>query len=411
MEKREKVLLISIIILVGFVVAVIYHYVFAFYLGKTEPYNTFLAHPRDFLCDFYRLLPDIKGFAPYLKGKFGQNYFPLAYLMLSPFAYIKNVFVAYFIFASIFIAGIAYFNTKAISCEKLTKLSNFQNIFIMTVLPYPLLYLMDRGNFDMIMVLFFVGFLFAFQKEKYKLAAILLAITNAMKPFAVLFLFLFLIRKKYKEFFLSIGITFIFIFGGFMFFKGDFFAQVAGLFKGTRWYKSEYVYSLYKNNYGMERGSSLFMLLKLIFCKSTPVPIISTFLLDKIYSVFCFVAAGLTLFFTWREKVFWKQVALLTCNMMLLPYYMEDYKLIFLFAPIWLFIMAKEKSRLDVIYAILLALLFIPKHIIIFRTWITYTMSPWFSTSVVINPLIIITLMVLIVYDQFRKKEKDNEEI
>lgn len=408
MDKSNKVLIISNIVLAGFVFGVIYHYVLGFYFKFPDPFNSFLLRPVDALCDFYRLFPDVIGFEPYLKGKYGQPYFPLSYLILTPFAYIKNVILSFFIFSSFFMASVIYWNIKVLACENLNRLENFQNIFIMTFLSYPLLFLMDRGNFDMIIFIFFAGFIFALQKEKYQLAAILLGLTNAMKPFSVLFLFLFLFKKRYREFLLSIGVTFLFVMGGFLLFKGSFFEQITSFLKGIIWFKNSYGYEM-RYNFGMGSGSSLFMALKLFFCKLSAKPIISIYLLDKIYSLLSLFISFITLFFAWKEKVFWKQITLLTCNMLLLPYYMEDYKLIFLFVPIWLFIMNNEKSKTDFLYAILLALLFISKNIFIVTEHLSATQSPFFSLSIIINPIIMLMLMGLIIYEQFKYKAEGHE--
>jgi len=117
-------------------------------------------------------------------------------------------------------------NIKMFGCKSLTKMQYFQNIFILTVVSYPVLYLVDRGNFDLFLFVMFALFVYAFKSEKYFLASILLAVQNACKPFAVLFLLLFLFKKRYKEAFFSIILTIILIIGGFMILKGDFWNQI-----------------------------------------------------------------------------------------------------------------------------------------------------------------------------------------
>lgn len=405
MEKSDKVLLLSSIVVVGFALGIMYHYVLGFYLGLDQPFNSFLAGPKDFMCDFYRILPFIKGFAPYTTQGNWQQYFPLAYLILAPFSYIANITVSYLLFISIFLSGFVYWNIRAFHCENLDKVSNFQNIFIMTVLTYPLLFLIDRGNFDMIIFVFFALFIFMFQKEKYKTAAVFLGLINAMKPFSLLFLFIFLFKKKYKEFFISIATTVLFIIGGFMIFKGNMLVQIPVMYKSILWFKD--IYAIQNgNNFGMGHGSSFFMVLKLLFCKSTAVALISTQLLDKFYNYFSLAVTAITIFFVYKERIFWKQTTLLTCNMLFLPYFMEDYKLIFLFVPIWLFVTAKEKSKFDLAYVILFALLLIPKNFIFIFPEVSPTAAQWFSLSMVLNPLVMMFLSGLIIYEQFVVKAK-----
>lgn len=402
MEKSEKVLLLSSIVLIGFVIAVIFHYVLGFYLNSGYPNNTFLFIPTYAFSDFFDLLPRIKEFAPYIPPATWQNYFPLAYLVLIPFAYIHSKVLSYFIFVSIFLTSLIFFNIKNFSCEKLNKLENFKNIFILTFLSYPVLYLVDRGNFDMIVFLFFIGFVCFLQMKKYKHAAFFLGIINAFKPFSLLFLIMFLFEKKYKEFFLSIATSCLLFFGGFWVFKGHIFNQIYIMIQSLQWMQKYYILG---PTGGFSNSSSLFMCLKLLFCN--PVLKVPTLLVSQIYNYIWGFATLLTVIFSYREKMFWKRILFLTLYMLTIPPIVFDYKLIFLFVPIWLFVNLKEKSRLDVVYVILFGLMLIPKRY--FLIWIFGHEPKLFVGSVLINPIIMIILMCLIIYEQF-KNDKVEEE-
>lgn len=407
MEKSEKIYVLTSIILVGFVVAVIYHYVLGFYLGLEHPFNSFLFGPDSAFCDFVNILPFIKDLNPYQETTLWINYFPLAYILLFPLTLIKNSLVAYLIFASGFLSFLWFTNFKNFYCNNLTKIQNFQNIFILSIMSYPVIYLFDRGNFDMFLFIVLALFVYSFKSEKYFLSSIFLAIENAIKPFSILFLILFLFKKKYKEFFLSIILTIILIACGFMVLKGNFFDQIVIFIKDLAAFKIAYVYKV-NDDRGMFFCASLFSMLKLFLCKLTYTPIVSQGLLSKLYSYLCLVITAITIFFTWREKIFWKQISLLTCSMLLLPYVVFDYKLIFLFIPIWLFVNEKSKSKFDLIFAICFGLLFIPKNIVITHTTTSYTATKWFSLSVIITPLLLLSIFGLIIFEQFYNKQETN---
>lgn len=407
MEKVQKVQTISAIILIGFVLGVIFHYVLGSYLHMDTPFDSFLYPAKDAFCDFYMIFPFLKDFRPYNQASLWVVYFPLAYILFLPFIFIKNMLLSFLVLISIFLSSFAYLNTRFFTCEKLTKPENFQNIFIFTLMSYPLLYLLDRGNFDMILLLILGAFVILFQKEKYLISAVLLAVANAIKPFSILFLLLFLKKKKYKETFLSLVLTSLLVIGGFMFFKGGFFHQIEYFIKTMALFK--YTYGLLYNQNGMGYASSLYIVLKLIFCKSTMAPLVTTATLLKFYGYFSLAATAITCFFVYRENSFWKQLTLLVCNFLLLPIVTFDYKLIFLYLPIWFFVNAKEKAQFDWLYTILFALLLIPKNIVFTPDIAGPTGVKAFSLSIIINPVLMILLTGLIIYEQINKKTQKEE--
>lgn len=406
MNKSKKLLILSTIILIGFVFGVFYHYILSQYMNKGYILSTFLFDPKSFFCDFQAILPFIRDFAPYQKPDLWINYFPLAYLILFPFSLIKNPIISYLIFASGFVIFFVGVNIKFLACQNLTKLQNFQNIFMIVFMSYPVLYLLDRGNFDMFLFVMLSLFVLAFNSKKYVVSSVCLAVVNAIKPFSWLFLLLFLIQKRYKEFFLSILLTVLMVVIGFLIFKGHFFDQLNVLFQNLLLFKKTYVLQDFYAT-GMTNNSSLFMALKLFVSKTTPTFLFSSDIFAKNYAYVSSILTLITIIFAWREKVFWKQLTLIACNMLLIPYVAFDYKLTFLFIPLWFFINSEEKSKFDLTYIILFALLLIPKNIILFNYVVgSPTFARWFSLSIIINPLIMLLLSGIIIFEQFYKKKE-----
>lgn len=407
LNKSGKIFLLANIILVGFVVAVFFHYILGFYCKLNYPFNTFLFKPSQFFNDFTSIIPKLRGFAPYTPPADWQNYFPLAYLILTPFLCFKNMFFAYLVFLSTFLGFFGYWNKKFLKLENISVIDNFQIFFIVTFLSYPFLLIVDRGNFDMMIFILFAFFVFAFQEGKYQKSAILLGIINAMKPFSLLFLILFLFEKKYREFFLSIGTSFLLIIGGFMLFKGNIFNQISVMLQSIIWIEKMYILQNDFNAH-LTITSSLFgSLRELLFKYPAIIPsnLISNETLLHIYKPLSLFLTAMTAFLTWREKVFWKRITLLVCYMLVVPHFVIDYKLIFLFVPLWLFINSEEKTKFDVLYVILFGLLLIPKRFIVL---FLPAGVQFIEVSVLFNPFIMLFLMALIGYEQRNIKKVES---
>jgi len=266
--------------------------------------------------------------------------------------------------------------------------------------------LLDRGNFDLILFVLMSSFVFLFKSEKYSLSALMLALVNAIKPFYVLFLILFLFQKKYKEFFLSIIVSAILILLGFSLLHGDFWNQISVFITNIALFNKAFTYDI---DAGLSNCSSLFMALKFILFRLmnlSPSYIVN---LIKIYNIFSLIMTFVILFFTWKEKIFWKRISLLTFYSLLIPNVVFDYKLIFLFIPLWLFVNAKEKTKFDLVYTILFALLLIPKRFIL--VWQLGNMFKWPPLSIILNPLIMLIFVWLIIFEQFWTKREITKNI
>jgi hypothetical protein len=402
MEKSEKVILLSSIVVVGFVIAVFFHYLLGFYLKLGIPFNSFLCNEirgvNLFFTDFNNLLYFNKDFAPYQNpSTIWVNYFPLAYILLYPFVLIKNFFISYLIYISFFLSFFIYMNIKMFKCDNIGKIQNFKNIFILSAITYPFCALLISGNFDMFLFIVLALFIYSFKSKKYLTAAILLGISNAIKPFFLIFGFLFLFEKKWKEFFLTLILPVFLTVLGFMILKGNFFDQVHTFLINLMLYKKDFIEN---SDYILRGSSDLFLALRYILC--TVNKVISCAVLIKAYSILSSIVGVITLFFTFREKAFWKKITLMVLYVLTMSYVILDYKLIFLFIPLWLFINAKEKTKFDLIYTILFGLMLIPKKFLI----IGFLKIILFSK--IFNPVIMLIFMGLIIFEQFHLRKEVN---
>lgn len=420
MEKSEKITWITSIVLVGFVVGILFHYILDSYLHVGVYLKSFLPNDitdslRLYFLDFESLIPFVHNLSPYNEGSNSLFiYFPVGYLLLYPFSLIKNFYLSYSIYILVFLIPFIYLNYRFLNCNNLSKIDNFKNIFVLSFISYPVLWLFVSGNLDMMLYLLIFGFVYFFYREKYLWAALLLAISNSAKPFFLIFLFLFLFKGKRKMFFVSLILTAIFVFVGFLFFKGSIFSQIQTLMGSLGLYKREFID--YKG-YIRIGTSDMFSTLRFLLCSlnetvsgSNLIKVTSSFInkdiipcpvLVGLYSILAPLVTSVILFFTYKEKIFWKQIALVILCVLTFSPVVFDYKLIFLYIPMILFVNSKEKSNFDFVYTILFGVMLIPKKILM----VGFTEVILFSK--IVNPFIMLGFICLIIREQILNKKKE----
>lgn len=379
MEKSEKILILSSVILVGFLFTIVCHYVLNFYFSFPDnSWGNFIWPIHGKFLDYIDTLTITQN-TTFLKiTELWPNYNPLAIIFLFPFSLIQNFFLSYAIFVSIFLGLFLYSNIQNFRCADLIPMQNLQNIFVLTFLSYPILIMIDKGNVSMISFVFFAAFIHFFQKEKYMISGFFLAILGALAPLSCLFSLLFLFKRRFKEFCLTITILVLIIYDLSLLTsqplnKIIFFKHLLGISNSLDIANGEL----------MTNVSSLFVLFKLLFKQ-----VIGIGTLKHLYNYFSLIFILVTSIFVWREKTFWKQITLLTLTFLLVPYFINDYLLLFLFAPIWLFVNKANKTVFDLGYTSLFALFLLPK--------------PFGN---IINPLLMLLFMSLIILEQFKNKK------
>lgn len=156
------------------------------------PNITFLFDPRYQFSDFYDVAEFTKlGLNIYHQK--GPNYFPFFMVLLLPIKYLnwqavlwgmQALFVGFYVF---------------LTCRFMPKIS-YKAVWvgIFTLCSYPLWFLLDRGNVEMLLFIVLGLFIWAYKEGKLKTAGCLLALAINMKLYPAVFLVLFAADKKYK---------------------------------------------------------------------------------------------------------------------------------------------------------------------------------------------------------------------
>jgi hypothetical protein len=359
-DKSQRVQRIGTIILSGFIAAVAFHYLMGSF-GCTYPKNTFLFSPDDRFMDLFNILRGCQDRDPYNPDRIGYigGYFPLAYFVGYLLSLIRPWVISFALYSLAFVAFFWVCNAKHLKLGGDRAGSDFPNALIFTFLTYPFAFVIDRANFDMLMFSLLVLFMICYRRRNYWPAGALLAVTIAMKVYTGVFLALFLADKRYKEAIFT-GLLVVALTA----------ASLAALNGGlvANWHK--WMVEVPKAyDIGVAHGSiirfssSLYTMIVTSGALLADVHLNANAVFNTAYSLAAaglFAAATVYLWFVKRPP--WKKVCLLTILMILLPYSSGDYRLLFLFVPIWLYVNDQTRSRYDPWYCLLFGALLIPKN-------------------------------------------------
>ena len=379
---------LAIIVFCGLMFACLYHFgLMGEILHRGYPHNTFLFNTDWLFSDFYEPTKLAATGNPYNASAGLRSVYP-PLMNISALAFAQQMFMRpsdlYLLFTALAL-GLAGWLTFRDSDKAKTAL----NVMGGMLASYPVVYLIQRGNLEIVSFMFLFAGVFLYSKKHYPLAAISMGLSAACKIYPVVFIILFMADRKYREVLLFAASAAAASIAGFMYFEGGLLKNFLDMVYNMQFYKAEYV----GKSYGLVFGHSLYGALQTIRCWFMGLdPVYTSPGLIKFYP---YLAVVLGLFITWRtvlETELWKKITLLTVMMLALPFVSADYRLISLFAPLWLFFQAGE-TRHKTAYLWLFALLLIPKNYF-------YFVEPEVSVSAFINPLLLLGLAALIISEQ-----------
>jgi hypothetical protein len=395
--KQNKVNFISILMLLGFVIAVFYYYMQGVYLGKDYPYNTCLFIPIDRFNDFFHTYNLTANLNPYFEIYiFNSNYYPFLHILFYPFTFL-SVEYALAVFILLFAALLFYFNYIYLKTDNLFE--TIKNVLIISICSYPVLFIIDRGSFEGIIFVLLAGFFITMDKKEENVACVFLAAAIATKIYPAVFIVLLITEKKYKAAIKTGFLVIFFTLVSLLLFKGGFvknFDYIFGFVQGINNYIT--------NNIAVQRGVSLFTALKISIIELGWINSVDFNNILRIYmiSVFSMFAVLCCLMWYFSFKT-WEKVFLLVSAMLLFPHMSADYKLIFMYLPLWFLVNENSSSRIDYLYLAAIGVLLIPKNYFLLQDVVSDSGRSDLSTGIFVNVLLLIVVSLSIVVGAIRR--------
>ena len=381
MNKTGRLKLLVLIIAAGFICAIVFHSVNNL-AGRGYPYNTFLYWSDDRFMDFFKPLLGSSDLDPYNPARINYigGYLPFGYLVSFLFSLIRPWIISFAIFITFFITYLIWYIARVLYGHKKITFVERLNVLVLALLTYPVLFILDRANFDIVVFVFVSLFAYFYQRGRLTLATLLLAFPIAMKGYPLVLLAIPLLDKRTRDIFLTTGLTIALEIGSLAVFKGGLTAEFGKMLTsfGTSFSIAFGSGSLIRFN------SSLFTFL--LFLKPS---LITSSWFNRGYVLF-----AVAIFFIIAAAVyqnnypFWRRLLIVTLMMILFPQSSGDYRLLMLYPPLLAFLAQYEQSSIDKTITILLALILIPKAYYVFYADV--------NIGIILNPILLTVLLIIV---------------
>jgi hypothetical protein len=394
MNKQAKIPVLSLIVIVGFAASVGYHYVQGVYFGRPYPQNTFLFDPAERGGDFSDVLRDGHTLNPYLQ--FSSAQYP--FLALLGFAFSLLGGVAYPTFLTIVAAFHLVFSAASLRLAKLS--SSAPHVFVVAFLTYPFLFAVDRGNFELLVFVLLLAFIYFFTTGRQGWSALCLGLAIALKLYPVVLLALYAPAKNVRAAVIVLAVAAGATLGSLLCFEGGLWANASFLLQAAN-FQSNWMFrefTAFSSNM-VQRGVALITFIKWITIETGFIRGMSDALFQSRYLISsALVAAAAAIYTVFIEKELWRRVAILVLVTLLLPPLSADYKLLLIYLPLYLFIDCDKRSLLDPTFLAIFGLLLVPKDYYYLSSVISETRAAYdISIAVPANITLLLLLGLFIV--------------
>lgn len=383
-DSSRKLNTVTRILIFGFTLSVIFHYVLGNYLGYDHHYyyTTFLFDPRDRFNDFFNIYRATVNLDPYAAPV--SVYFPFTFILMYLFTFLREQY-SFFVFMSLFGSYFIWYIYRNISLVNAP--DRLLSVFVFTCMSYPVLFNFDRGNVEVFVFIFLTLFLFFYQKDQHLLGVLFLSLAISMKLYPGVFVILYLVDRNYRNIFATVSMTAVVSLSSAALLQGGILTSLAGIQRNLAGFGKFYLVS----SAGLQHNSSLYGVIRIIGKNVPPIMVVLEYYSIIVMGFFVLMVIYILV----KEDILWRKAALLTFSMVLFPQVSFDYKLIHVFIPLMLFINTGHSSRFDRTFSIMFALLLIPKDYIQFGHAV--------SIAVILNPILMLGVMAIILFERFEQ--------
>jgi len=389
------------LVLIGLGLAIAWHSALSF-LGYSWPQNTFLFMPEDRFNDWQNSVNATINYNPYYQaGRVAISaYFPFTFLVIEPFSNLNRiqsiagylvVSVVLFVFSFNIILNTLIKNYNDNNIQTI-KIKRFEVIMIMFI-TYPVIFSLDRGNIDLWIASLCLIYLSTFNGKHNMIGIICISFAIAFKGYPIAFLILKISERKYRDTFIIIAIATALSILSLSIMQGGFTHNLLGFSNNLEQFRASYVIGPNSLFGSSDPYNALRVIILIFFDRSVDHIPIWSIPLHRLYIFFSLLLAIISTYFVLavRSKA-WKKVMSISILSILFPDVANDYKLCLLI-PGLLFLIFEitAKSTKEFIAILLVGLLMIPKNYLFFYNH---------SISMIINPLLIISLALVVLIDR-----------
>jgi hypothetical protein len=405
MTRIAKIKLISWIISIGLLVAIPYHYYFyitGLKTGDWYPLGTFLCPPVIRFGDFADVYGAVLKKNPY--HTYQAVYFPAAYAVMLGLSQFKLDCARWIYFVG-FGATLYYIVYSFTRLDSFPVWGRMLSAVIISFCTYPFIFLIDRGNIEGLVFLTIAGTYLCFRNERYGLASALIATGAALKGYPIVFAVLFLNRRLYPYFFMSVFLAFLAEVASLQLFLLPVKESLAGFRHSLYLFNLNYVFL----DKGLSKLCSLLSTVKVtaltIACNNANYHPDIGVLVRRYTSAILLSLAYMAFHVIVIEKVLWRKFSILLIAIVVLPSVSYDYKLIHVVLLALIYSERKSRSKIeDLTCGILISSTIIPKEYL-FLNFLMADSWADISWNVFYNPPVLSALGLFWMWQGWRERK------
>lgn len=380
----------------------------------------FFGDSGDVFMDFFNVNAFVENMNPYIEE--GSSYPPFVLVLAKLFNYLALYesggraarasfagVLSLILFLFLFFVPV-YFLMRKVFRERGFSDAVMHLTYVAFLFTAPFLYAFTRGNYIFFALLFSIIFFVYYKDDRdwvRELAYVSLAVSVGIKLYPAVFALILIKERKWGEFFRVVLYCVCLVVLPFFAFEGGFVANVKAFIYNLNQFSSHpylfYDYGgLFTNFYSY--GVSIQNFVRIVYCKITGISMLDVGNAVNMVGVGCvFAVVALLVFSAMVTDCKWKHVCAMSLVQVVFPDPSYIYSMIFLFIPIVMFIVDKNKKGSDFVYLILFVLMLSPVQLGYILEPYSHGLQYGFSVSNFLEVIWMILMSICLFADAVRE--------